>query len=90
MALTGASRREEEPLTVYLHGEARDTAEWLAHKWEATPADVVARALGILWYLVLEEQAGRRVVTEKPDGSDRRQVDIKARVGDAGTNVRGG
>jgi hypothetical protein len=90
MAMTGAARREEEPLTIELYGEARNTAEWLARQWGATPADVVARALGVLWFLVQEEQAQRRVVTETLSGGDRRQIDIKARAGDAGTNVRGG
>jgi hypothetical protein len=74
-----------EPLVIELYGEARKTVESLARKWGTKPGDIVARALGSLWFFSLEEEAGRRVITERPSRKGQRLiVDIRARAGDAG------
>jgi hypothetical protein len=93
MAATGALRRSEDdtPLQIDLYGEARHTAEDISDRMKVSPSDVVARALGILYFLLLEEDAKRRVVTENLDGSERRQLQINVRAGDAGAGTpRGG
>jgi hypothetical protein len=87
---TAQQSRDDSPLTINLYGEAKDTAEWISERMRASPGDVVARALGILYFLLLEEDAKRRVVTESINGGDRRQLNINVRAGDAGTNVQGG
>jgi hypothetical protein len=85
-----AAQREDPPLTIDLHGEAKDVAVWIAQRYNVTPGDVVARALGLLYFLVLQEDEQRRLVTEDKTGGDRRPININLRAGDAGTNVRGG
>jgi hypothetical protein len=91
MANSNAMRRAEEPLTIDLYGEAKDTAEWIANRYEVTPADVVARALGLLYFLVLQEDENRRLVVEdKAGGGDRRPININLRAGDAESNSKQG
>jgi hypothetical protein len=90
MAATNTPRRAEEPLTIDLYGEAKDTAVWIAERYRVTPGDVVARALGLLYFLVLQEDENRRVVTEDKTGGDRRPININLRAGDAGTNLHQG
>jgi hypothetical protein len=92
MAATGAPRRSEDdtPLSIDLYGEAKQTAQWIADRLHADPGDVVARALGILYFLLLEEDAKRRVVTENINGGERRQLQMDVREGDVGARTRGG
>ena len=91
MAATGALRRSEDdtPLHVDLYGEAKDTAEWIAGHLKISPGEVVARALGILYFLILEEEKKRRAVTENMNGGERRQLQIMG-VENAGESARGG
>ena len=41
-------------------------------------------------FLVLQEDANRRLVTEDKTGGDRRPITINLKAGDAGTNVQRG
>jgi hypothetical protein len=92
MAASSALPRPEDdtPLHIDLYGEAKDTALWIAQKYGVAPGDVVARALGLLYFLVLQEDANRRLVTEDKTGGDRRPITINLKAGDAGTNVQRG
>jgi hypothetical protein len=84
------ARQMEAPLPVELYGEAKDTALWIAGQYDVAPADVVARALGLLYFLVLQQRENRRVVTEDQSGKDRRLVNINLRAGDAGADSHEG
>jgi hypothetical protein len=90
MAAANTPQRAEEPLTIDLFGEAKDTAIWIAQRYGVTPGDVVARALGLLYFLVLQEDENRRLVTEDKAGGERRPININLRAGDAGTNLHQG
>lgn len=52
------------PISVSLEGEARDVAAELAKRHGVSEAAVVARALGLLWWLDEEIRSGSRVTVE--------------------------
>jgi hypothetical protein len=86
MAATTAARQDEIPLEIDLYGEAKDTALYLAEIYGVSPGDVVARALGLMYFLAQQAREGRRVVSEDLSGDDRRLITINPRTGDAGTS----
>lgn len=88
MAVTSAARRDDNTaLTIDLYGDARNTAAWIADEYGVTPGDVIARALGLLYFLVLQDRKGRRASIEDPETGERRQININLKAGDAGPNL---
>jgi hypothetical protein len=83
MAISAARREDDNIVEIDLSGEARDTALWLADRYGVSPGDVVARALGLLWFMVSEAADGRRIVSEDQYGGDRRLIPTNIRTGDA-------
>lgn len=85
MATNAAQRDDEIALEIDLFGEAKSTALWLAEKYGVSAGDVVARALGLIWLVHAETEAGNRIVVEDRFG-ERRPITINLRVGDAGAS----
>ena len=67
----GGITAEQRILPIELSGEAKDVAAELAKRHGATEGDVVARALGLVWWLDEEVRNGSRIAVIKPDGETR-------------------
>jgi len=63
-----------------LSGEAKDVVVELAKRHGVSEGDVVARALGLLWWLDEETRKGSRILVENQCG-ERRPVDPFPPVG---------